>query len=190
MLTASGTITSGLSVVLGRNPADGLNGPGGIRNDAFSPPSSQNCFCRWDNTTSVVTAATPTSPANPQVSIPINFNWNYAEQYRLASQTGGSASSYYPAVAQNGVAQTKDTFSAFTNCFQINVPSYMTCDNVVKQSFTMFGVSCSFCVFCAVATLAAAYYNGMASAWFQKYADEMERKALTKTQNIEEPISA
>ena len=194
MLTASGKIlggvANGLSVVLQRDPADGKFGPGGIGADSFTPPSSQSCFCRWDNTTAVATAATPTSPANPQVSIPVNFNWNYASQYALASASGGSASSYYPAVAQNGAAQTKDTFNVFTNCFQINVPSYMSCDNVVNQSFTMFGVSCAFCVFCAVATLAAAYYNGMASAWFQEYADEMERKALTKNQGIDTGIDA
>ena len=185
MLTASGTVANGLSQVLQRLPADGVNGPNGIKQDSFTPPSSQSCFCRWDNTTAIATAATPTSPSNPQVSIPVNFNWDYATQYRLAGQTGGSASSYYPAVAQNGAAQTKDTFNVFTNCFQINIPSYMTCDNVVNQSNTMFGVSCAFCVFCAAITLAAAYYNGMASAWFQEYADEMERKALTKNQGFE-----
>ena len=189
MLKASGTIaqgvSNGLSVVLQRNPADGFGGPGGIGADAFNPPSSQSCFCRWDNTTAVATAATPTSPANPQVSVFPNFNWNYAQQYTMASAAGGSASSYYPAVAQNGAAQTANTFNVFTNCFQINVPSYMTCDNVVNQSFTMFGVSCAFCVFCAVATLASAYYNGMASAWFQEHADELERKALSKNYGVE-----
>lgn len=132
---------------------------------ALSAPASTSCFCKWDNTTATATNPTPTSPANPQVSVALNFNWDYSAQT--------ASSSYFPAVPTPQVATA---FNAFTNCFQINVPPSLTCNNVVNDGSTIFSVSVAMLCVLAVTTLASSYYCGMAWKWFQTHEEETLRK--------------
>jgi len=130
-----------------------------------SAPATSSCFCKWDNTTAVATNPTPTSPANPQVSYAVNFNWDYNAQ--------AASSSYFPAVPTPQVAAA---FNAFTNCFQIDVPQSMSCNNLINDGNTIFSVSLAFCCFIGVTTLVSSYYCGMAWQWFQTHEEEVLRK--------------
>lgn len=145
----------------------------------FDPPSGSSCFCKWDNTT-VATQGTPTSNANPQTSVPLNFNWDFRTQ--VTQQKAGT--DYYPPTGNN-YQQTGATFNAFTNCYQINAGAGLTCNNVVNDGSNIFAVSIAFCCFCAGVTLALSYYNGKAWEWYTTHEEEVLRKQNAKGFGLE-----
>lgn len=188
LLKAGGTGTESLSVAIIKYAssipgyASSTNFIGRIPGvGKFDPPARTSCFCKWDNTT-VATQGTPTSSANPQSSVPLNFNWDYPLQ-RTQRLNGAE---YFPSTGNNYL-QTKDTFNAFNNCFQINTNAGagLTCQNIVKDGDTIFAVSVAFCCFCSALTLLLSYYNGKAFEWYKTHEEEVTRKQNAKGFGLE-----